>query len=576
MLKIIQYCFSLVLFIVFSQCQTVKLTPYAQTTVCNPMDLNYRFSLEGVSRREGADPTVVLFQGEYYLFASKSGGYWHSTDLIHWDFITSAQLPFEDYAPTAVVIKDAIYFMASNNNAPITIYKTTNPKSGKWEVANANFPIAMIDPDLFLDDDNRLYLYYGCSNVDPLYAVELDLKTLNPISKPIECFNSNKSIYGWEQFGNYNELPQNPWIEGAWMNKYKGKYYLQYAGPGTRFKSYSDGVYEANNPLGPFTLAKHNPMSIKPEGFATGAGHGSTFEDKYGNYWHIATMVVTVRDKFERRLGLFPAFFDKDGVLATDTSFGDFPFRMPQNKINSPEELFPEWMILSYKKNIEASSEMEGYEKSNASDEEIRTSWSAKTGNTGEWISIDLGTKSTIHAVQINYAENETNLYGYHPELKHQYLLEYSNDNKTWKTAIDNRKNQKDVPHHYTQLPKPITARYIKLTNHGVPDGTFAISDFRIFGNAQGKRPANETIFSVERKTTDKRTVQLKWEKPSDAIGHNVRYGISPDKLYHTYQVLGNNEITIRTLNANQNYYFTVDAFNENGVKKGTKIIEAK
>ena len=39
------------------------------------------------------------------------------------------------------------------------------------------------------------------------------------------------------------------------MTKHNGKYYLQYAGPGTEFKSYSDGVYVSDKPLGPFTIA---------------------------------------------------------------------------------------------------------------------------------------------------------------------------------------------------------------------------------------------------------------------------------------------------------------------------------
>jgi hypothetical protein len=174
-----------------------------QTTICNPLNLSYRFCLDNPSRREAADPTMIMFKGEYFLFASKSGGYWHSTDLIHWDFITSSDLPFEDYAPTAVVIKDNIYFIASGG-APVKIYKTSDPKSGKWEVVNGAFPIGMTDPDLFLDDDGRLYFYYGCSNVNPIYGVELDLKTLNPVGKPVECFNSNKAIFGWEQPGDYN------------------------------------------------------------------------------------------------------------------------------------------------------------------------------------------------------------------------------------------------------------------------------------------------------------------------------------------------------------------------------------
>ena len=70
------------------------------------------------------------------------------------------------------------------HGAPLKIYKTADPKSGKWQIANPAFPIGMIDPDLFVDDDGRLFFYYGCSNVNPIYAVELDTKTLNPIGKP--------------------------------------------------------------------------------------------------------------------------------------------------------------------------------------------------------------------------------------------------------------------------------------------------------------------------------------------------------------------------------------------------------
>jgi len=209
-----------------------------QTTICNPMNLSYRFCLDAPSRREAADPTMVTYKGEYYLFASKSGGYFHSIDLIHWDLIISDVLPLEDYAPTVVEMKGMLYFMASKNSPPLTIYKTSDPKSGKWEIANAAFPIGMTDPDLFVDDNGRLYFYYGCSNVNPIQGIELDTKTLNPIGKSIALFNSDKKNYGWERSGDYNEVGNNPWIEGSWMTKHDGKYYLQYAGPGTEFKSY--------------------------------------------------------------------------------------------------------------------------------------------------------------------------------------------------------------------------------------------------------------------------------------------------------------------------------------------------
>jgi hypothetical protein len=546
-----------------------------QTTVCNPLNLNYRFCLKDTSMREAADPTVVVFKKEYYLFASKSGGYWHSTDLINWDLITTTDLPLEDYAPTAVVIRDTMYFMASGN-APVTIYKTSKPQTGKWEKAKTDFSIGLIDPCLFLDEDGRLYLYYGCSNSKPIYGVELDSKSFNIKGTPVECFNSNKDDYGWEQKGDYNNQPENPWIEGAWMTAYKGKYYLQYAAPGTEYKSYCDGLYLSNNPLGPFTLASNNPCSAKPEGFINGAGHSSTFQDKFGNYWHISTMTISQKHMFERRLGLFPMFFDKDGSLYTYTGFGDFPFSIPQKKISGPDELFPGWMLLSYKKPVEVSSELPGHEKAYAADEEIRTSWSAKTGNKGEWISIDLTKQCTIEALQINFADNNTKVHGRDPKIYFQYLLEYSDDNKIWKVLVDKRLNNSDVPHDYIQLESPVKTRYVRLTNYYVPDGTFSLSGLRIFGNGQGNMPGAVSNFRVTRTPSDKREVKLKWDKNTDAIGYNIRYGSQADKLYHNFQVLGVDSVTIRSLNRLQQYYFTIDAFNENGIKKSSEIVAVK
>lgn len=100
---------------------TVDISSVKQTTYCNPLNLNYRFCLDTPSRREAADPVIVLFQDDYYLFASKSGGYWHSKNLITWDLINSNILPLEDYAPAAVVMNDTLYFMASGQN-PVSIY----------------------------------------------------------------------------------------------------------------------------------------------------------------------------------------------------------------------------------------------------------------------------------------------------------------------------------------------------------------------------------------------------------------------------------------------------------------------
>ena len=539
-------------------------------TVCNPVDLSYRFCLDQPSRREAADPSMVLFEGEYYLFLSKSGGYFHSTDLINWDLIKSNDLPVENYAPSAVVIDSFIYFITSGDSR---IFKTTEPKSGKWQVAKADFQLTETDPMLFLDDDGRLYYYGGCSDTNPIIGVEVDRKTLDIIGSPVPLIRNNKEKFGWEVFSDYNEeldKNSNPWIEGAWMNKYNGKYYLQYAGPGTELKSYNDAVYESNSPLGPFSPAEHNPFAYKPEGFIAGAGHGSTFEDKYGNFWHIGTGTISKRHKFERRLSLFPTFFDSDGTMYAYTGFGDYPMIVPDKKITSPDELFPGWMLLSYNKKVKYSSSLEEYPAENAVDEDIRTWWSAKTGNKGEYFSVDLGEACQVFAIQVNYADQDAGLFGRNDSIYYQYTVEHSINGRKWETLIDKSQNKtEDSPNDYIQLEQPVKARYIRINNIRVPSGKFSLSDFRVFGKSSKPSPKDVSSFIIEQ-GTDLRTVKLIWDNIPDATGYNIRFGSEEDKLYQNYIVYDKNEIVIRSLNADKSYFFTIDSFNEGGITKGT------
>ncbi|MGI8638271.1 MAG: family 43 glycosylhydrolase, partial [Segetibacter sp.] len=376
-------------------------------TYCNPLNISYRFSLNKPSRRELADPAIVLYKDNYFLFASKAGGYWYSKDLLNWIFVTTTTLPSENYAPTACVINGSLYWLANGTSA---LYRTDDPISGKWEVANASFP-GVGDPDLFVDTDGKVYFYYGLSDNDYIKVVELDVNNhLSPKGETVNLLKGSPSEHGWERFGDYNESDKAPWIEAAWMIKHNGKYYLQYSAPGTEFKSYAEGYYTSDNPLGPFTYAPNNPFSAKPEGFIAGAGHGATFMDKYGNWWNIATMSVSVKDRNERRLGLFPVTFDKQGLLVAHTEFSDYPMVMPNRKYNDVSELFPGWMMLSYKKTAEASSSIDSHPTNFAFDENVRDYWSAQTGNKGEWLSVDLGSLCTINAVQTNFDENNIEL----------------------------------------------------------------------------------------------------------------------------------------------------------------------
>jgi hypothetical protein len=551
-------------------------------TVCNPMDLRYPFikADDSGSRREMADPAAVLFEGEYYLFASKSGGVWHSPDLVKWHFVSSKVLPVEDYAPGVAVYNDAIVFTASNNSNIDTrkIYSSTDPKSDDWEVVADRWPLPMWDPSFLVDDDNRVYFFWGCSPTDPLYGIELDTDNgFEPIGEVQELLWAEPDLHGWEVNGDYNTVYEyDTWMEGPWVNKIGGQYYLQYAVPGTEVKSYNDGVYVSDSPLGPYTIASHNPFAYKPEGFACGAGHGATITDKHGNLWHRRTLTTSRKHMFERRLAMYPVFVDDDGWLYSITKYGDYPMIIPDKKIKSFDDVFPGWMLLSYNKEVTVSSSLGEYPPGNMTDENIRTSFAAESGDAGEWAMLDLGDVYDIYALQINFAEVETTVTGGAEEegLRHRYIVEVSTDAENWKMLLNKSRNDDDHTHVYEQLKTKAKGRYVRITNIEVPDGMFALSGFRVFGKGKGNAPAKVTHFNVARNTEDRRQANLEWDEANGAVGYTISFGVDPDKLYNNYMVYDDTSVTISTLSTEQDYYFTIESFNENGITK-SEIIEA-
>lgn len=262
----------------------------------------------------------------------------------------------------------------------------------------------------------------------------------------------------------------------------------------------------AEHPLGPFTPQPHNPFAYKPGGFARGARRGNTFQDAWDNWWHVSTMVVNVKNNFERRLGLWPAGFDAAGTLFANTAFGDYPHYLPTGPTDHLQSQFTGWMLLNYNRPVQVSSTLGGYLPNYAVDESIRTYWSAATGQAGEFIQTDLGSLSTVRAIQINYADQDAEFLGKSKGVYHQYRLYSSLDGKTWQLLVDKSQNQTDVPHDYLELRAPVKTRFLKLENRHMPTGKFAISGLRVFGLGTGARPAPVKGFVVLRTEKDKRS----------------------------------------------------------------------
>lgn len=574
------------------------------STYINPLNLDYTYMVFNSHRdwsyRSGADPAVVEFRGEYYMFVTRSFGYWHSYDLLTWSFITPEKWYFQgSNAPAAFNYKDSVLYVAGDPSGTMSILYTDNPRKGDWKpIPSLIFDLQ--DPALFIDDDGQAYMFWGSSNVYPLRVRKLDRnRRFVDTGEHFELFNLVEEEHGWERFGENHFHPTLPegYMEGAWMTKHNGRYYLQYGAPGTEFNVYADGVYIADHPLGPYEYMPNNPMSYKPGGFMNGAGHGSTVLATDGQYWRFASMALSSNVKWERRLSMFPAYFDKDGLMYSDTHYGDYPRWAPT--VPGKKGQHTGWMLLSYKKPVTVSSVLTQQRSESTgdypvveefdfgkndrgefiskllNDEDAKTYWVAEANNDKQWVKIDLEKPANIYSIQINYHDYKSGVYGRQTNFFHRYTIEVSVDGQIWETVVDKSRSFKDTPNDYVQLEKPVRARYVRYNHIHAPTPFFALSDLRIFGLGEGPMPRKVRNFRANR-LDDRRDVQFTWDKVPGATGYNIRWGIAPDKLYNSWLLYEDNELLMRSLTRSQSYYFTIEAFNENGISERTEIIHSK
>lgn len=561
------------------------------------MNLEYRYQLvrgKKVPSREAADPTMLIFKDKYLLFCSMSGGFWYSDDLVNWNFKETPELPIHDYAPDVCVINGKVVFSASRMKEKCTFFESADPLQEPFHPIAS--PFSWHDPNLFQDEDGKVYFYWGCSAKNPLYGIEINPRTLQPVGRKVELLGGKPEIHGWERPGEHNIVPERrglaglafrllagsgPFIEGAYMNKYRGKYYLQYSAPGTEYNIYGDGVYVSDRPLGPFVYQQHNPFSSVPGGFMNGAGHGSTFKDKRGNWWHVSTMRISINETFERRIGLFPCSFDKEGILHCNQELADYPIDVESGKKVG-------WMLLNGIP--DASSCAKEHPVELGCDENVRTWWAASTKSKQEWYQIDLTEIKQVCAIQINFADWD----GIAPKMKKKeyekvaimrrrivrqtqstcYLLEGSKDGKTWKIIKDATDGSQDLPHDFICMDEPEQLRFVRVSQMKMPFlGTPAISGLRVFGIGNGGRP--ERVERIQIENRDGLDLYLTWKGSRGAARYNVRYGIAENKLYGSWQTV-KNELNFSFVNCGNTYYFAVDAINENGITEGkTECVRA-
>lgn len=253
------------------------------------------------------DPSITRAGDDYYLVNSSfsySPGVpiFHSKDLVHWEslghiLVTPKQLPLKNqqvsrgiYAPTLRYHNGVFYLITTLVDVRGNFMVTATNPAGPWSDPIELPEIGGIDPDIFFDDDGRVYITHNESPIgEPLYqghrAIwqwEFDLNTKKIIK------NSGHIIVNGG-----TDIAQKPvWIEGPHIYKINGWYYLLCAEGGTSF-DHSAVVFRARSLKDKFVSYENNPIlsqrdlvENRPNPITT-VGHADLVQTKEGDWWAV-------------------------------------------------------------------------------------------------------------------------------------------------------------------------------------------------------------------------------------------------------------------------------------------------
>jgi beta-xylosidase len=267
----------------------------------------------------GADPTVIKFQGKYYLYPTLDGrGYdvFVSEDLVHWERKPKCYRDHRHglWAPDVFHdIKGSGHFFL--------YYSANNPEGGKVVgVAESASPLGpfenkgdlvkhAIDATVFQDTDGVLYFYY----VDLAHGSTIRGQRMND---PLKLKGEpTEMLYPTEDW----EKKKGSVTEGPWMLKHNDTYYLMYSGSGADGPDYGIGYATAKSPLGPFRKYPGNPIVHRGNG-VLGPGHHCVIEGPHGGLWMVYHQKASTNIGWDRFLAIDPLSFDQAGVIhATPT-----------------------------------------------------------------------------------------------------------------------------------------------------------------------------------------------------------------------------------------------------------------
>jgi beta-xylosidase len=270
-----------------------------------------------------ADPEIHFFQDRYYIYPTTSLPYheqtffecWSSADLREWHnhgvILDFKDVPwstnFAAWAPSCAEKNGRYYFyFSAGDGAGIGVAVSDSPAGpfrdaiGHPLVGHYPHGAQPIDAHCFIDDDGRAYLYFGGHGKC----------VVAPLTPTMCAFNRD-----------FRDItPSTDYVEGPFMVKRNGLYYLMWSQGGWTDHTYQAAYGIADNPYGPFEykglLLENNPQ------LANAAGHHSVLQlpgtqDDWVICYHRRPLGET--DRNHRVVCLEHLEFREDGSIAPVT-----------------------------------------------------------------------------------------------------------------------------------------------------------------------------------------------------------------------------------------------------------------
>lgn len=449
-------------------------------TYCNPLYVeDYPRGIGGESDRECtadyrslADPEVIRWNGKWYMFPTYRLAY-VSDDMVHW-----RNLPIEPNdvgpAPTVMLYKGRCYL--SGGDGPLYVGNT--PEGPFHSLGFFRLPdgraTKLRDTMLFADDDGRVYLFWGLGK-EGIYGVELSTDNLTQMLHQPKQLIAFHPEHTWERFGEYNQSYGQTYLEGAYLLKERGRYYLVYSVPGTCYGTYCLAAYVSDvGPLEGFICQKRNPILFGKNGLVRGPGHGSFTHDADGSLWCYYTMVLCHHHKYERRIGMDRAGIDEHGEL-----YVEGPTSIPQPAPG--EKQHPGWLPLTVANPTRATSCAPGRDSLYAVDEHMLTWWQPAPDDPEPAITVSLRAEYLVESLRIIWRDVEMNYSAGHLPGPFRFYIDGLTHNG-WTILLDSCSNRTDVNCFYAPC-RPTVCSHVRLHILSWPPGIKpGVIDFTAFG----------------------------------------------------------------------------------------------